>query len=428
MKKWLYILTGMLLLAGCARQNRAWTVQIANPMAQERTDEGIVLSREQLDPIDDRFLPALRDTAGRYAPSQLDDLDGDGYWDELAFTVDLLANATTSLTVVWVDPADYPQFPVRTNIRYGKMTSPGVIEEFSSDLHTSADVAEKGAPGYPYQLEGVVWENDKGAFRHYYDGRNNRDYFGKRVPQMVMDTVGIDESGAPADTYHVLREWGRDVLSVGNSFGIGGLAAWVDDSLFVRLGRLAGETADVVDSTRYTLVFEGPVRSRIAFDFYGWQVEGHRLDLRQEITLWAGKHHYDNRVIAGQLPENVKLVAGFTYNLNDFPPVPFEFSGSVGAAAHDRQSYNKEYILGLGVLLPKAGVGETFLSFDRLPESELIRTWLAQLNPDSQGVADYKAYAVWELQDTLFRSRDYFLEWMQAEGDRLDHPVQVTLR
>lgn len=427
MKKALYII-GMLLLSGCARENRAWTLEIANPTAQERKDESIVLSRERLQPTDNQFVPVILDADGRYVPSQFDDLDGDGAWDELAFAVDLPENATVLFSVDWVSVQNYPVFPPRTNVRYGKMTAPGVIEEFSGDLHAAADVLEKWTPGYPYQLEGVVWENDRGAFRHYYDGRNNRDYFGKRVPEMVMDTVGINELGVPADTYHVLRGWGRDVMSVGNSFGIGGLAAWIDDSRFVRLGRLAGETADGIDSTRFTLLFEGPVRSRLAFDFYGWQVGEHRIDLRQEVTLWAGKHHYDNRVIVGQLPDNVKLVAGFTYNLNDFPPVPLEFSESLGAVAHDRQSYNKEYILGIGVLLPKRNVEKTFLSLDRLPESELIRTWLAELSADSQGVAYYKAYAVWELQDTLFRSRDYFLEWMRAEGAKIDHPVQIALK
>lgn len=427
MRKWLY--AGLLLfLASCGRGNREWTVEIVNPTAEERKDEGVVLSRSQLKPADDTLVPAVKDAAGRYVPSQLDDLDRNGQWDELAFSVDLPGGQTTPFQIVWIDPADYPQFPARTNIRYGKMTAPGVIEELSTDLHTKDEIYNKNEPGYPYQLEGVVWENDKGAFRHYYDGRNNRDYFGKRIPEMVMDNEGLDEAGFPADTYHVLEHWGRDVMTVGNSFGIGGLAAWVDDSRFVRLGREAGGPVDVIDSTRYTLIFEGPVRSRVAFDFYGWQVEEHKIDLRQEITLWAGKHHYDNRVMVSRLPENVSLVTGFSYNLNELPVESLDFSDYTGAAVHDHQSYNREYILGIGVILLKNNVEKTFLSLDYLPESRLIRTWLAQLKLDSKGEADFKAYAAWELQDTMLRRRDYFLDRMRAEGERLDNPVQVTLK
>ena len=63
------------------------------------------------------------------------------------------------------------------------------------------------------------------GFRHYFDGRNCRDVFGKRIPDLVLDTVGIRPDGTPGDTYHVLRPWGRDIMSAANSFGASMFAA-----------------------------------------------------------------------------------------------------------------------------------------------------------------------------------------------------------
>ena len=39
------------------------------------------------------------------------------------------------------------------------------------------------ALGYQrYQTDGPSWENDKVGFRHYLDGRNSKDVFGKKTP------------------------------------------------------------------------------------------------------------------------------------------------------------------------------------------------------------------------------------------------------
>ena len=103
------------------------------------------------------------------------------------------------------------------------MTSPGIIEELSRDAHDKHNLP-RGSEMYPYQMDGPVWENDKMGFRQYFDGRNCCDVFGKRISEMVLDTVGISPEGHPANTYQVVREWGCDILSAANSFGLGGLA------------------------------------------------------------------------------------------------------------------------------------------------------------------------------------------------------------
>jgi hypothetical protein len=428
MMKKILLATLALAAVSCTATNREQTVEVANPLQTARTDAAVVLTRAELAPATEATIPAVKDAAGNYVASQVDDLDGNGTWDELAFVVDLAAGETASLRIVWVAPADYPQFPVRTNVRYGKMTSPGQIEELTSDVHYKDEMYELNVQGYPYQMDGVAWENDRSGYRHYYDGRNNKDFFGKRVPDMVLDGVGIRPNGYPGDTYHVMADWGRDIMSVGSSFGIGGIAAWVGDSTLVKLGRMNLQTPDVIDSTRYTLLAEGPVRSRFALDFYGWEVAGNKIDLRQEATIWAGQYNYENRVIAPNLPAGVSLVTGFLYNFNDMPLEELPFENYIGMATHDFQSYDKEFVMGMGLLLPKSGVEKLFTSPDYIPEEVLSRTWCAVLRLDPQGEIVYYPLAVWEHGDERFRDREFFLNTVRAKGNELDHPVQVTLK
>lgn len=256
---------GLAILTGCNSPQSLKEFTVKNPLDINREDEALVLTRAQLNPTDKLLKPVITNGQGEYIPCQLDDLDGDGEWDELAFVYTFSPSEKTRLKVEWLTPEKYPVFAPRTNVRYGKMTSPGIIEELSRDAHDKHNLP-RGSEMYPYQMDGPVWENDKMGFRQYFDGRNCCDVFGKRISEMVLDTVGISPEGHPANTYQVVREWGCDILSAANSFGLGGLAMQTPDSL-VRMGVPASYTEDVIDSTYYELVTEGPVRSIIRLTY-----------------------------------------------------------------------------------------------------------------------------------------------------------------
>ena len=53
-------------------------------------------------PIIEGQLP-LPQLDGEALPSQLDDLDGDGEWDELAFTMPIDANSKQTISLIYVD-------------------------------------------------------------------------------------------------------------------------------------------------------------------------------------------------------------------------------------------------------------------------------------------------------------------------------------
>ena len=73
-------------------------------------------------------------------------------------------------------------------------------------------------------FEGPVLENDMVAYRFYMDSRHRYDIYGKRVADLVMDTVSWK--------YHDIMDWGSDILKVGNSLGMGTPAIYYKDKIY----------------------------------------------------------------------------------------------------------------------------------------------------------------------------------------------------
>lgn len=407
--------TFFLLLLFFACTQEAQVIVLTNELDIEQEDAPVIVSRYQLKNIRNKW-PVVKDKEGAVIPSQLDDLDGDGEWDELVAVYSLQPRQQAELKVEWVEQR--PEYVKRTNIRFGKMTQPGKVEELASDWHDKYNLPR--GKGYPYQMDGVAWENDKVGFRHYFDGRNCRDVFGKRVADMVLDTVGIKPDGCPGDTYHVLQEWGRDILSVATSFGPGGLAIQKGDSL-IRLGVTVGQTTDNVDTTRFSVVAEGPVRSIFALDFIGWDVDGFKVNVHQRITIWAGSYAYENRITTSELPDGCSLVTGLVRNNNHQPLVEKSWGNKIrGMITHDRQSYNKEYYMGMALLISEKQVEEVY---DIPGKGKGIDyTWCVRMKPGNRNEYLYKVYATWELQDQRFADRDYFVSLMDKEARKMIYP------
>lgn len=422
--KYLYLSLLLVFVLSCGKGQKPLYLSLSNPLDTIRTDESFVLDRKQLG-VDEKckLVPILIDEAGRLVPCQYDDLDGDGRWDVLAFVCDLLPLEQLHFKVDWIIPEKYPNFPNRTNVRYGKMISSKNIVELQTDVHGRENLPR--GTGYPYQLDGPAWENDKVGFRHYFDGRNNRDVFGKLLPAMVLDTVGITTDGVPGDTYNVMRNWGRDILIVGKSLGLGGIAIQLPDTL-VRLGVLPEQTVDNVDSTRYTLITKGPVRSMFKLNYYGWRIGESRINLQEIITIWAGKYGYESVITTDELPRNARLVTGMVNLENEQPAISKQHCGKyLSMVTHDLQANHREWYLGLGLVLPIANVDTLFEASQQ--KSNIQTTWCAGLKPDINGEYRYYAYAAWEMSDQRFRDRDFYLRMIDDYIFGMCAPVQVEI-
>ena len=242
-------------------------VAVSNPTAQMRSAADVVISIPELYKIAPDFKPgSLVVTATQAStvaeddevletkelPSEVDDLNGDGKGDELAFQIDLGAHLTRIVTISY-GPEDQ-------------------IWRLRKNYKQRTDALFSG------KIEGLGWESDRIAFRLYLDPRNAIDIYGKHNP-----TLQLSMYASPSYVYHAESPYGRDMFRVGPAIGIGGVAVW-EDGKMVRAAEVAHRD--------WRILASGPVRSIVEVDFHGWKLPNKPFILRARIPQWAGERGF----------------------------------------------------------------------------------------------------------------------------------------
>ena len=421
----LIILSAVCLVGftACAKKN---TIQLTNPLAVDRLDETIILSRAEVEArsgiVPKGFAPILQ-LKGQNVPSQADDLNGDGKWDELVFTIHFKASETISLEMKNVALSAYPEFEKRTNVRLGIHQTDGTYPEVD---HYKA-LSCKDSFQIIAQGEGVSWENDRMGFRNYFDCRNVKDLFGKLKPGLIIDKVHTSEM----IDYHKLSDWGMDILHCGSSVGSGGLALLEADSLY-RLGS--------TDGYEYQKVVEGPVRSIFELRYTGWHIGDQNLSAVERITIYPGKYWFQSDVTVSGFTGEKQLATGIVTSLLKKQPLDFEANKDYRAiATHDVQSLNKDE-LGMAVLIKNDEVTKVarttdidfyslgFKTVDEKKFSNVIsQTYYVAQKINVHSPARHYFFAVWGLENEKWKNSDHFKSYISSEAELLSHPVQIGL-
>ncbi len=387
MKDTLFVLLTLVLFSCAGEKSKKYVIE--NKFPVNIIDKAVVVSRDDVAKyltIPEGKVVLVQDETGSYLSSQCDDIDGDGNWDELAFLVDLTANEKKSVLFVAVDKSDVPEFPVRTNIRFGDIKYP-YKELFTAVRLKSNDTKISQAA---FQMEGPVWENDIIAFRNYFDARNGMDIYGKRTPEMSMDSIGLP--GKPS--YHELADWGMDILKVANSLGAGAIGMQIGDSLY-RIGP-SGEG-------EYRFITEGPVRAMFDLTFDNVKMADRTYSIKHRISIYAGDHFYRSKVTVKGLKGDEKLITGIVDH--DTKLVGGEYEGMKYFFTLGPQAFLHEY-LGMAVLADKNAVAGTFDA----PETGdgITMTHVVSLNIKDGKPVEFEFLAVWELQDVKIKDQGYF--------------------
>ncbi|HZL12470.1 MAG TPA: DUF4861 domain-containing protein [Prolixibacteraceae bacterium] len=417
------VISAVLLIGftSCTKKN---SLVLTNPLAVDRPDETIILKRADVEAkvglVPEGFAPVLK-LNGQNVPSQADDLDADGNWDELAFTIDFKASETITLDLQNVDVAQYPEFEKRTNVRLG-------IEQPD---HSYLEVDEYMAPSCKdsfkiiAQGESVSWENDKMGFRNYFDCRNVKDLFGKLKPGLIIDKIHTPE----ISDYHVLSDWGMDILHCGSSTGSGGLAMLEADSLY-RLGS--------TDTYEYRKITEGPVRSVFDLIYTGWNVAGENLSAIERISIYPGKYWFQSDVTVSGFSGEKQLVTGIVTSLLKNEPIDFEANSDYRSiATHDLQSLNNDE-LGMAVMLKKDEVTKVarttdidfyklgYKTVDEKQFSNVIsQTYYVAQKINADAPARHYFFAVWGLENAKWKNADNFMAYISSEADFFSHPIVI---
>ncbi len=386
-----------LLFAGCNPPQEGYEISSEVVLV----DKAIVLSYDEVnsylpEELGDNHIVVV-DGNGDHLPSQCDDLDNDGKWDELVFLVDLNAGESKTLFFNAVPEEEVPDYPRRTNVRFGYAEEPFVEVTTEDRLKT----ADSSTTSDLFQLEGPAWENDLVAFRNYYDSRNGIDIFGKTVNDMVLDSVGVK-----GQNYREMDDWGMDILKVGNSLGAGAIGIRIGEDV-TRVGEFERGT--------YELITEGPVRSILKLNYFGVPVGERIYDITHQISIYAGDHFYRSQVNVDGLRGDEQLVTGIV-NMKKTEALPFESNGYQVVASHGNQGYMDE-ILGMAIIVPQ----EDFIETWPAPEEGegIVETHMVALELNEGQSAEYYFFSGWEYQNEGFKTLEFFEEEIEKATVKL---------
>jgi hypothetical protein len=398
-------------------------VSVKNNSDTARQDEVVIVTMEFLSKkvdIQEGWLPIFKKEGDELVFSQIDDLDGDGKWDEAAVLLDIKAGETKVMNVEFVLKSDYPIFEKRTNLRLGIHQKDGSYKEVDSYAAPSC----KDGFEIISQAEGVNWENDKIGFRVYFDCRNVKDLFGKRMPTMVVDKVHTPGFGS----YHDLADWGMDVLHCGSSLGSGGIALMKNDSLY-RLG-----STDVYE---YHKIVEGPVRSIFELRYKGWEVDGEMLEAVERISIYPGKYWFESDVTVKGCSEGSQIVTGIVTSHLKREPFKMSASDFQVIGTHGVQSLNKDE-LGMAIAVPQKETGKIGrttninffkLGFETVPQKKfsniISETYYIGQKCKSDISAKHYFFSVWGLDKDQWKTEDGFKKYIEEETVKLSSALEV---
>jgi len=405
---------------------------------EERSSEEIVLKNTTKDSLFDKTVEIVRSKLNiadsskfpvltfneKQIPLQLSDTNSDGAWDEIFLVVDFAPEEEKTFKLDWVN--EQPEYPIRTGVRFGKReTEEDPVKHATEATLTKSEMPAK--QGFQkYQTDGPSWENDKVGFRQYLDGRYSKDVFGKKISKISPEDVGINKDSAVEDTYHVMEDWGRDILAVGNSVGMGGFALMVNDTV-QRLGALVTDTISKVERTEFIIQGEGPVRSVLAYDYKDLSAGGNSYDVKETTSIWPGIYGFKNTVAISGLQGNEKLLVGLVNINNQNSLMEIEVNEDwVALITHDHQTYDREWILGLALILPR----EYYEGYIDAPKTgQLTDSFLAKLNVQEEKPVSYYVIAGWELsEEPRFSNAEFFRNYVVSAAKQLSAEVEITVK
>ncbi len=411
----------LLLIAFNVNSQSSLSVSLINNSGFYRENELVTLQRKTVEHYFRRPIKFVNvSKAQKQIPVQYVDDNKDGQWDQLVFLYSFTPNEQAELKVSIITKSILSPVKQLAHVRMRKKIGP---EAFGPNLSNVTMPLKNPATNFSkeklpmYLTEGPAWENDKVAFRLYFDVRNNKDIYGKVTPRMMMDTVGANTKMS----YHILSEWGMDVLHVVKSLGAGALALSVPlpggGDTIIRLG---GQN---ITNTVFKQLADGPLLGSLSLT-YDWQINDQPLQLKEEISIWGGQYFYDSKVTIAGAPAGAKLITGIA----DFYENTFDLiqaGKAVVGFSYGKQSENKDN-LGLAVLVDE----KNFARADSInkPNTDVNETYTIAQTITNNHPLYYRFYVGWERTDKQFDSLEGFTSFLKQEAVKYNEPIKVTYR
>lgn len=329
---------------------------------------------------------------GREIPSQLDDLDGDGRFEELAFVYEGLPDgfrgeaagerpAEAEFRVIYYPEERTADYPVRVNAQMWLKNPDKSLREVTAAESDKDDMYRR------LHHHGPAFESEFAAYRVYFDKKQSIDTYGKKRPGLELrETMWY-----PTDE-QLRAGSGHDNLRVFGSISLGALKGWD-----ARKQRMVHITEMKRREARIRAA--GPVRTVVDMRVEGWRYGGRELNMTSRYILYAG--HQDVQAehrIEGDCRDLLfttgvmKIRDGFTATLRDSVLV----STGCDYPENDSVRWERER-MALVTVVPGRQIAS------RIDDAA---SHLVQLRPDAEGRIDCRFWAFWRKNGWL-RSEDW---------------------
>jgi len=387
---------------------KSFKLELTNLLNKERKDVAVVFSIENIKKKYKDFNPKgfIVMNQAEEIPTQADDLNGDGELDEICFVIDLNSSHTKTLELKYNPAANITHnYKKRTQAELShKFGGKFVNRKYEGGQFQNVDYmkvpAEHTDHSFYIRYEGPGWESDKVGYRFYLDWRNAFDVFGKKTDEMVLQNVGLDGF----DSYHNAAPWGQDVFKAGKALGIGAF------------GILEGtkvEHVSVVDSFDCRIVLNGPVRSLIRTNYYGWKVGSKKYTVCSNLSIFAGSRLTNVELIFDKDPEN--LLTGIVRD-DEALFVKDSLLNYNAFGIYQKCLANDN--LGLAVIIPrKIFTGFLKTEFDY---SFFLKSVKKKIN--------YSFFAAWEQENAGVKSVKDFTQEIKRVLTEMNSPVKIEIK
>lgn len=279
---------------------RRVAISVRNPLKEARTNSPVIIRRAALPmlgdvhelsitlvdpkgtprPEPDAATRALEgahgrvgERGGRSIDYQLDDLDGDGLWDELFFMADFGPGETKTI-YAYLGPQQRGWNPHRTHAAIGS---------------------------YMRHLV-PFWESENVGWKLWYP--TDIDVYAKRRPQLMSNRLYMENLDGYAVSL-IDPSMGSDIMEVADSFGGGGIGVFDDpaDSNTVSRPRFTPKSQGNFNGgpqsdTRYafSVIVNGPLRSMVRVRTMNWNSGRGDYAVEQIYTAYAGQDYTTGQV------------------------------------------------------------------------------------------------------------------------------------
>lgn len=376
-----YALIGSVFFS-CQKNNTSVLVTAINKLEIARSDETILLKRNELkkylSSILPEFIQIVEQNSGKILVSQTVDSDNDGSFDELIFQSDFAPGETKNF----------------------------VIKEVVTPL-TKKPKSKVFARFVPERKDDFAWENDRIAFRMYGPALQATGEISSGVDVWVKSTrdLIIDKWYVPGYNYHTDFGEGLDYYKVGASTGCGGIAIRDGKKMFY---------SD--NFTKWIVIANGPIRTVFELTYNPWNVNGKKISEVKRITLDAG--HNLNRF------ESI-------FSSQDFQS---DFSCAIGIVKRENKGFSlsnqsQGWLRYWEPKHPKNGTIGCAIVVDPLNSGQMTETAdhnLVIINSKLDEPVVYYAGAAWSKSQD-FKDVEDWDEYISCYSQKLSSPIQVTI-